>query len=340
MAEALFLKGWINLSYLRNTRAAYKDFYALYTTSKTPVSKARAAYWAAQAAKKNGNPEIKNQWLEKAASRSFSFFGQLAYEERYPGKPLPFPDAPTPSASEDARFNSEELVRLVRALASAKQHATAERFLKHLAETADTPTRFALIATLARTSIGPHAAVKVAKQALRDGVVLVKAGWPLRTIPDTNTIEPALALAIIRQESEFDAEAVSPANARGLMQLLPATARETARNNRLAVDARDLFNPAVNILLGMHYLHDMIAFMNGSYVLGIASYNAGPGNVRDWRKTLGHPGESPEGAIHWIENIPFAETRNYVMRVLENLQIYRRLLDENATPQVTEDLVR
>ena len=338
LAEALFLKGWIALTYLEDARDAYKDFYRLYTLVTTPVSKARAAYWAAMAAKRNGNTEIHQQWLEKAASRPFVFYGQLAFAQRYPNKPLPVPSAPQPSAMEVQRMESEEMVKLIRMLSKQGQQEVSERFLKHLAETTSSPTRLLLLAKLARETVGKAGSVRIAKQALRKGVVLVDAGWPKLDLPEAAAIEPALALAIIRQESEFDQEAISPAGARGLMQLMPATAREVARRNDW--DHQHFVAPTMNMRLGTQYLGDMIDAMGGSYVLGIAAYNAGPGNVRDWRKTRGHPGQTPEDAIRWIETIPFSETRNYVMRVLENLQIYRRLLDANASPKLAEDLVR
>ncbi len=340
LADALFLKGWIALTYRKDTRASYRDFYKLYTSVTTPVSKARAAYWAAESARFNGNPDIMRQWLEKAAARPITFYGQLAFARLHPNTKLPLPPEPTVSRAEETAFAGDEQVKLIKRLAEANQDEMVNRFLLNLAGQEQPPARFVLLTRLAR-EIGNEAnAVRVAKLALRKGVVLTSAGWPVIDVPDDSAIEPALALAIIRQESEFDTQAESPAGARGLMQLMPGTAREVARKNDIEYSKGDLVEPDANMALGTSYLGDMIQWMDGSYILGIAAYNAGPGNVQKWAKAFGRPGEQPEEAVNWIENIPFGETRNYVMRVLENMQIYRQLLDEKSHPQLAQDLTR
>lgn len=340
LADALFLRGWIALAYLTDTHGAYRDFYALYTNVTTPVSRARAAYWAAEAARLNGNNDIMRQWLEKAASHPLTFYGQLAFVRLHPNTRLPLPPEPSVSKAEEAQFLKGDQVRLTKLLTEAGEEEMANRFLVNLASQAEAPAAFVLLARLAREVQDHAGSVRVAKQALRKGVVLVNAGWPVIPLPKDAAIEPALALAITRQESEFDTEAESTAGARGLMQLLPRTAREVARKREIKRRRLDLDNPELNIVLGTAYLSEMIESMNGSYVLGIAAYNAGPGNVYRWQKELGPPGTSVEEAVHWIENIPFAETRNYVMRVLENLQIYRQLSGQAPHPEIMQDMTR
>jgi soluble lytic murein transglycosylase len=213
-------------------------------------------------------------------------------------------------------------------------------FLNHLATAATTPERLALVAGLAQDVASIPERLRVAKAALRRGVVLLEAGWPRMELPRDVAVEPALALAIIRQESEFDPLARSSANARGLMQLLPATARQVARKNDLSYDDDTLDNPQENVTLGALYLGKLVSGFDGSYILGIASYNAGPGNVRNWIKLRGEPPENLNGALNWIESIPFAETRNYVMRALENVQIYRSLASPEVGMRLEQDLVR
>ncbi|MFM9890914.1 MAG: transglycosylase SLT domain-containing protein [Rickettsiales bacterium] len=340
LADALFLKGWITLRHRGDAATAYRDFYRLYTSVETPVSKARAAYWAGRAAVKNGNPDIARQWMEKAARHPSVFYGQLAAQFLDPkARPL-LPDAPRLSASEKKAFEDEELVAITRALAQNGDTRLRDVFLAHLSTQAANPARAALVANLAQEVDGLPARVRAAKAALRLGLVLAEDGWPVIPVPPGLPIEPALTLAIARQESEFDATARSSADARGLMQLLPATARHVADRNLLPYGNDTLDNPAENLRLGSLYLGQIINGFDGSYVLGIASYNAGPANVRKWVAASGNPPLNAEGAIDWIESIPFAETRNYVMRVLENLQVYRVRLDVESTPPLKADLTR
>lgn len=340
LAEALWLKGWIGLTYQNNADQAYKDFYRLYSEVVTPVSKSRAAYWAARAAKKNGNGDIARDWLRKAAEFPTVFYGQLAHQEINPGEPLDLPSQPSVSESERHAFVRQELPRVVRMLVDAGEQEMADKFIIHLGEQAETPEQFALLADLATSINAAHGGVVVAKSAMRKNVILIRAGWPLLATPQALEIEPALTHAITRQESEFNSKAQSHANAKGLMQLLPGTASDTARKLGLPFSAPEIWDPLTNITLGSAYLGRMIAYQNDSYILGIASYNAGPRNVNNWVADFGRPPRDEEAAIQWIENIPFGETRNYVQRVLENLQVYRQLLKQSDEVKIKEDLKR
>lgn len=340
LAEALWLKGWIGLTYQNNAGEAYKDFYRLYNEVVTPVSKSRAAYWAARAAKKNGNNDIARDWLRKAAEYPTVFYGQLAHQEISPGEPLDLPDQPSVSASGRNEFARRELPRVTRMLADAGESDTVDKFIIHMGEKAETPEEFALLADLATSINASHGGVVVAKSALRKNIVLIKAGWPTMPTPANLELEPALAHAITRQESEFNNKAQSHARAMGLMQLLPGTARDTARKLGIPFAPSDIWDPTTNVTLGSAYLAHMIAVQDDSYILGIASYNAGPRNVNNWEADFGRPARDEEAAIQWIENIPFGETRNYVQRVLENLQVYRQLLKQSDRVKLAEDLKR
>lgn len=340
LSEALWLKGWVTLRARRDAGEAYKEFYHLYTAVATPVSKARAAYWAARAAIENGNTDIARQWMEKAARHPTVFYGQLAAQFLQNDAPLHLPDVPRISASEKNAFDAEMLVAITRQLARQGETSLRDVFLAHLGAQADSPARYALVAQLAAEVNGQAARVRVAKQALRDGVVLINDGWPVLKVPANGGIEPALTLAITRQESEFDPLARSSADARGLMQLLPATARHVADHHLLPYGADTLDNPSENMTLGSLYLGQIIDGFNGSYILGIASYNAGPATVRGWLAAQGAPPKTVAGAVDWIESIPYAETRNYVMRVLENVQVYRARIDADTPLALTRDLTR
>ena len=340
LAEALWLKGWITFTFRRNAPEAYKEFRALYTEVNTPVSRARAAYWAARAAAKNGNPEIAQEWYEKAAQYPTVFYGQLAQHALTPDEPLSLPATPAATADDIRAFEADERVQATRLLAQDPDTTLRDKFLANLALTADSPTELALAAKLARDLGGLSSGVKVAKLVLRQRVMLIEAGWPQIPLPPQLGVEPALALAISRQESEFNPRAQSNANAYGLMQLLPATAKHVAERNDWQYDPRMLVSPKENLTLGSAYLGQIIQGFDRSYVLGIASYNAGPATVRHWIDLMGPPPKNPEGMVNWIESIPYSETRNYVMRVLENLTIYRTLLAPDAPPTLTRDLSR
>jgi soluble lytic murein transglycosylase len=340
LAEALWLKGWITLDYNHDAGAAYKDFRALYVAVSTPVSLARAAYWAARAAEANGNTDIAEEWYKKAARFPTVFYGQLAHSALHPHAPLNLPPTPVISADAKQAFESDEQIAVIRMLLEQDDAQMADRFLNHLASHATEPAQFALLANFARKEMSISRGVRVAKQAIRKQVTLIDTGWPQMDLPPRLGVEPALALAISRQESEFDPHAQSPANAHGLMQLLPDTARHIARKNDLPYDAHSLDDPEQNLTLGSAYLGQIIRGFNGSYILGIASYNAGPSNIRSWINANGNPPKTLPGTLRWIESIPFGETRNYVMRVMENLQLYRTLDNADAPLELPQDLLR
>ena len=340
LADALWLKGWLMLQKRNDAGAAYKQFFALYTTVYTPVSKARAAYWAGRAADKNGNPDIAKEWMTKAARYPTVFYGQLAHVWLSPDKPLALPAPYEANEAEKKAFNSHELVRMAKALHNSGDKKMRDLFLTTLANKAENEAQFTMLANLADELSGKAAGVEVAKQALRNGVLIIPAGWPRIDLPKDLAIEDALALSISRQESEFDPEARSPANARGLMQLLPSTAKHVAKQLDMPFRESMLDHPEINVALGSHYLGQIIDGFDGSYILGIASYNAGPGSVRRWISTMGRPPKNLEGAVDWVETIPFGETRNYVMRVIENVGIYRTLIKPEAPLHITQDLTR
>ena len=340
LADALWMKGWLHLEHKGDAGTAYKEFFQLYTSVSTPVSKARAAYWAARAAEKNGNHDIAMEWLEKAARHPTVFYGQLAYAWLKPKTPLTLPKPPEAIDTERTAFEADERVAVARMLDRAGDEKMRDLFITAIANHASTPGELALVTDLAHDLGGTPTGVEAAKLALRADVVILPAGWPRVTLPENLAIEPALALAISRQESQFNPKAQSPADAHGLMQLLPVTARHVAAQMGLTYRTSMLNDPLTNLSLGSHYLGQIIDGFDGSYILGIASYNAGPGNVRGWLKTLGQPPKNTERAIDWVESIPYGETRNYVMRVLENVSIYRTLENPDAPLNITGDLIR
>lgn len=340
LADAMWLKGWIYLQHSGDAATAYKSFFKLYTNVYTPVSKARAAYWAARAADKNGKPDIAHEWWLKAARYPTVFYGQLAIAKLSPNAPLILPQPQEIAQADREALNQHELTIIAKTLASGGDKKLRDLFLRTLARQLRNVAQFSLLADLA-VEIGTQATgVEIAKLALRNGFALISTGWPKITLPPDLPLEPALILAIIRQESEFDPAARSPSNAQGLMQLLPGTAQHIARTSNLPYSQSQLMEPHTNLTLGSAYLRKIIDGFDGSYILGIASYNAGPSNVRKWIGLRGTPPKNTEGAIDWIESIPFGETRNYVMRVMENIGVYRTLENPSTPLSIEKDLAR
>jgi len=342
LAEALWLSGWIKLEFRNNPSSAYKDFYALFNSVKYPVSKSRGAYWAGRAAKKNGNEEIAKSWFKLAAGYQTTYYGQLAALELDPAARLALRASPKPTDADKERFEKNYRVRLVRILGELGEFDSAKKFVLQLMDEAKTPGETTLIGGLGKEIRRIDIGVKASKRATRNGIWLVENGFPRYTINFNTPIEVPLALAVTRQESEFDPNAVSPAGAMGLMQLLPGTAKETAKKYGITYAKEHLFVPRYNLELGSLYLGRMIDAYEGSYVAAIAAYNAGPGNVRKWFARFGSPGKELYQVINWVEMIPFDETRNYVQRVLENLQVYRFLENpqEASIIGLTKDLLR
>ncbi len=341
--DASWLKGWIKLEFLNQPDDAYDIFEQMYETVRFPVSRARAAYWAARAAEADDRKSDATSWYERASAYPTAFYGQLAALKAHGHAPLRFAAEPKPSQSAMAAFERNLLPRAVKLAIHAGRHDLASRLLTSVIEEADSKGEAAMMAMIGQKAGQPFLSVRAAKKVMQHhNSVLLKAGYPTPATPEQAAVERALVLAITRQESEFDADAKSPANAMGMMQVLPGTAKETARKAGLSYHVSQLYEPHYSWLIGSHYLNRMIRHYDGSYILAIAAYNAGPGNVRRWIAEFGRPGNSMEEAVQWIEKIPFKETRNYVQRVLENLQVYRHLLagDDAPTLKLSEDLLR
>jgi len=345
-ADAEWLAGWIALRMLGDHAVAMDHFVAMYQAVQYPISRARGAYWTGRAASAMELPRVANLWYAIAARLPTTFYGQLALAELAPDSPLRLPPEPRPTAEDVAAFKTHELTRVVEILAELGEAAYLRPFLLAVAAVSDEPGRRVLAADLAYLTGRPDLGVHTAKNADRDGQFLLKAGYPAIDLPEptggTGGLEPALTLSVIRQESGFWPEAVSSAGARGLMQLMPATARHVAKTADIVYKHERLTtDPHYNLRLGTAYLARMIEDFGGSYVLALAAYNAGPSRARQWIRDFGHPGPSLAETVDWIESIPFGETRSYIQRVLENLQVYRTRLDGKPVPLgLTRDLVR
>jgi len=305
--------------------------YAL--AARSPQTQSKGFYWAGRAAQAAGQAERANGFFQRASAFNDQFYGQLALERL--GLPIP-PPSPgptiTPSASERAAFFDRSVVRAAQMLGEVGDWRDQTQFLRSISNDAKSDLDHHFAAELARDIRRPDLGVMIARSARINGHNdYVRSGFPVVTMPSGHESNFTMVHAITRQESQFDREAVSHAGARGLMQLMPGTARETAGKIGESYNLPGLTSdPLYNIRLGSTYFQSMLRYFGGSYPLAVAAYNAGPGNVNKWLRANGDPRMPGVDMIDWIERIPIFETRNYVQRVLENAVVYDAINPERA----------
>ena len=265
-----------------------------------------------------------NGLYAQAAAHSDQFYGQLSAERL--GRPVTIPPDPPllPIGPEErAAFERDEVVRVARMLGAQGDWAGQTMFLRQIATSAKTQGQHQLAVELSRTLGRPDLGVMVAKNARIDTTDPVRYGFPTIGVPVLDQSRWTMIHAISRQESQFDREATSRVGAKGLMQLMPATAREQAAKLGLPYDAGRLTrDPQYNVMLGSAFFQRMVDYYGGSIPLAVASYNAGPGNVNRFLKANGDPRTGQIDWVDWIEAIPLQETRGYVQHVLENAVVY------------------
>jgi len=342
--DAEFLAGWITLRFLHKPELATAHFERLAKGVTYPISVARAHYWMGRAAEAMNQTETAAAEYRKAAEYPATFYGQLALAKVAESPVLHMTSVsaqPTPAAR--AAFETDDRVQAIHLLAEFGDRNTMRQFANSIAAEPANPERLQLLAQV-MADIGDKAmSVRVAKTASYSGYNLVNYLHPVMALPQVaDAPEAALVLGIARQESEFDPTVVSGAGARGLMQLMPASAKRAANMSGLPYRLNELTtNPSYNIQLGMATLNEYLARWDGSYILAIATYNAGPANVERWVEIYGDPRDPQIDPIDWIESIPYPETRNYVQRVLENLEVYRnRLSNSDRKLGIVDDLYR
>ncbi len=322
-AEAEFLAGWTALSFLNEPGKALPHFKSLFDAVQYPISSSRGAYWVGRTYAHLGENRESRRWFKKASKHATTFYGQLAYVELNKDAKLDLPDQPPIRSSETNRFRNNELVKAINQLATIGKEKYIDQLVYRLADKESSPAMKELTAMLARRVGRFDLGVAISRNALKQNAPLVLEGYPIVEITREDGAEKSLVNAIIRQESNFKPKAKSRAGARGLMQVLPSTARKVSRGLRIRYSKAKLLNdPSYNITIGHAYLDKLLKRYDGSYVLALAAYNAGPARVNRWMKEFGDP-RGKVDVVNWIEKIPFRETRNYVQRVLENLAVYR-----------------
>ncbi|MGE7370015.1 transglycosylase SLT domain-containing protein [Neorhizobium sp. NPDC001467] len=338
IVDAEFHAGFYALRELNNPQAAEKHFRAILTASSRPLSASRALYWLGRAAEAGG-PGRASDFYRQAAQYAGTFYGQLAAAKL--GTKVLNVAYPAPSEADRRNFENREVVRAIDRLDAAGHDSRANALYRSLAEEITSPGELAILTARAERN-GDHAlSLQIGKSAFARGIEVAALAYPTGVIPSSADIAgsgKALAYAIARQESAFNPSAVSPADARGLLQILPGTAKGVAGRHGIPYTAARLTTDAgYNATLGAHYLGEQIDSFGGSYILTFIAYNAGPRRVPEWIARYGDPrGKSLDDVIDWIERIPFPETRNYVQRVMENYQVYKTRLGQTA--DIEDDL--
>ncbi|MGQ2935305.1 MAG: transglycosylase SLT domain-containing protein [Sphingopyxis sp.] len=331
-----WLAGQLAYRDLRRPAEAVRLYRAYGEAARSAQTRTKGFYWAGRAALAAGDRSTANAHFADAAQHYDQFYGQLALERLNRPQPKPTPD-PTIQVSNDERreFEDDRLVRAARALGEIGAWREQSQFLRALAQQATSPADHVLAGKLASQIGRPDLGVMIGRSAQANSLDAVEvSGFPTVRVPAGHESNWTFIHAITRQESQFDRQAVSHAGARGMMQLMPGTAREVAGKLGMSYDMGSLTTDTnYNMMLGSTYFQQMLRYFGGSYPLAVAAYNAGPGNVNKWLRANGDPRGGGIEMVDWIEAIPIFETRNYVQRVLENAVVYDTLRDGSGSRQ-------
>ena len=332
-AAAEWMSGWIALSFLKDPLLAKDHFEKFYNNVGYPISIARGAYWLGKSYKELGNNELSKKWFGESSKYLTTYYGQLSFMELHPEKKFELSKDFSVDIEYRNYFFKKEIVKLIYLLDELDEDKYTKHILRHLANDNILNGSEILAAELATKIERFDFAIQISKIASYEKRFHNKYNYPIISTPTyingRKIPETAFILSIIRQESEFDLKANSHAGARGLMQLMPYTAKLVAKQAKLPYSiSRLTTDPEYNINLGSHYIAGLILEYDGAYPFAIAAYNAGPKRVRYWKKINKNPQKNQINYVDWIELIKFKETRNYVQRVLENYNVYRYILEQ------------
>ncbi len=332
--EAEFHAGWIALRFMNEPGLAAPHFAKVAEIARTPMSRTRAAYWQGRAAEATSAEDAMARaqaFYEKAATYPATYYGQLA-RVRLGLATLPARSVATAELPEDSR---SEAIRVVEFLFSVGEKDLGASLAVEAAQHLSDETQVVALADVVAKQRDAHLSLMIGKLAGQRGIALEHLAFPTYGVPDFEPLQNSAAKSVVysvaRQESAFDAKALSPAGAKGLMQMIASTAKRTAQQAGLAFDEnRLLSDPTFNAQLGAAHLGALIAEQGGSLILTFAAYNAGGKHVKEWIEAHGDPRSPGVDPIDWVERIPFTETRNYVQRILENLAVYRARFGETT----------
>ena len=332
-AAAEWMSGWIALSFLKDPLLAKDHFENFYNNVGYPISVARGAYWLGRTFKQLNNRELSNKWFEEASNYLTTYYGQLAFMHLNPDGLFELSKDIKIEKEYRDYFFKKEIVKLIYLLDELDEDKYTKHILRHIANDNISSGSEPLAAELATNIERFDFAIQISKIASYEKRFHNKYNYPIISTPKyingRKIPESAFILSIIRQESEFDLSANSHAGAKGLMQLMPYTAKLVAKQAKLPYSRSRLTTDAeYNINLGSHYIAGLILEYDGAYPFAIAAYNAGPKRVRYWKRLNKDPQKNQIDYVDWIELIKFKETRNYVQRVLENYNVYRYILEQ------------
>ena len=333
-ADAEWISGWLALSFLNKNKLAINHFENFYNNVGYPISLARGAFWLGLAHEKNNNLAEAKKYFKEGSKFSNTYYGQLAFNKIKLGQDFKLSPEHKLSDGYEKEFNKNKLIRHVRLLKEMDRTEFSKDILKHLA-LLDVEKGSEILAAKLSTEVGRFDyAIQISKQASYEKRFINMFNYPVINIPKeiNNKQMPSqeLLLAIIRQESEFDARANSHVGAQGLMQIMPGTAKLVARNLKIAYSKSLLkSDPSYNIKLGTYYFNSLLEDYDGVFPFAIGAYNAGPNRIKSWVKRYGDPNRGEINFIDWVELIRFKETRNYVQRVIENINVYKHTLNKD-----------
>ena len=330
-AEAEWLSGWIALTFLDDPNLALQHFKNFYDNVGYPISLSRGAYWLGKTYKEINNKQKSDEWFSEASKYLNTYYGQLAFVEIKPNESFTLVDQPKVSEKFNKKFNKNILVKIIYLLKELDKTKYSKDFLKHLASLNVDEGSEILAGDLAVETGRYDFAIQIAKGASYEKRFFNKLNYPIINTPEIvnnkKMPKPELILSVIRQESEFDQKANSYVGARGMMQLMTYTAKLVAKQAKMSyVKSKLTSDPTYNIKLGSYYLSGLLEEYEGSYPFALAAYNAGPKRVKYWKKINGDPQKGKIDYVNWIELIKFKETRNYVQRVIENVNVYRYII--------------
>jgi soluble lytic murein transglycosylase len=343
-AEQQFTAGWVALRYLNDPQTAYAHFSKVPEGQQSPISISRGYYWMGRAMEAMRRPQEARALYERAARHPTAYYGQLARAKAGLGE-LALPPTPRLTMDQRLRAGRLEVVRAASILYAIDARDMVHPFLADLGDKSDDVPGLIALTELAEKNKDARGAMLVGKLALSRGLPLDQVAFPTYGVPAYKPIapevEPAIVHAIARQESWFNPRTISRANAMGLMQVLPSTARGLAKKHNVPFDQKRLLDdPVYNVQIGAAELAGVVGDHRGSYILAFVAYNAGRGRARDWIARFGDPRDPKVDPIDWVERIPFAETRNYVQRVMENVQVYRARFGNSQKLMIEADLRR
>jgi soluble lytic murein transglycosylase len=339
-----FTAGWIALRFLHDPATATAHFAHIPDGTSSPHALSRGGYWQGRAAEAMGHKDEASAFYRSAAQYSATYYGQLA-RARLGLSDLGLLDKPQIPPEQHASLANLEIVRAVDILYSLDERDLVAPIFAELGESATDVAGMAMLCETARRHEDGRSMLLLAKAAHNRGLPLDYYAFPTFGLPTYKSIAPpveaAVTYAIARQESHFNQKVVSPAHAMGLMQVTPAAALDTARRFKAAYDkARLLADPVYNMQMGAAELSNLIQGYRGSYILTFAGYNAGRGRVKQWIEAFGDPRDPKVDPVDWVERIPISETRNYVQRIMENLQVYRARFGGGSKLLIDADIRR